>query len=188
MPAPRCRRPRPSARAARGPRPPSARRRPPARRSAGAPGRRSVVAGAGRAEVHRDHEAATVHEHRARGLVDRRPACRAISGSVSSGRALPQRDERPVPPQHPRRGGMSRHRPRRYGSRQSSFDRRNVSGSCGSGTTAGSQPMRANSAIRPSAVARPSSGSGCDVKNCHGVDGRPLLAHEQHRRERREQR
>ena len=35
---------------------------------------------------------------------------------------------------------------------------------------AGPSPSRANSAMRPSAVARPSSGSGCDVKNCHGVD------------------
>ena len=43
---------------------------------------------------------------------------------------------------------------------------------------------RANSAIRPSAVALPSSGSGWQVKNCHGVRRRPLLAHEEHRRER----
>ena len=45
-----------------------------------------------------------------------------------------------------------------------------VSGSWGSGTTERSHPIAANSAIRPSAVARPSSGSGCDVKNCHGVE------------------
>ena len=43
---------------------------------------------------------------------------------------------------------------------QSSFDRSNVAGSCGSGTTAGSQPIRANSAIRPSAVAVPAPAPG----------------------------
>ncbi len=30
--------------------------------------------------------------------------------------------------------------------------------------------MRSNSRILPSAVALPSSGSGCEVKNCHGVE------------------
>ncbi len=45
-----------------------------------------------------------------------------------------------------------------------------MAGSCGSGTTAGSQPIFSNSAIRPSAVALPSSGSGCEVKNWNGVE------------------
>ena len=67
---------------------------------------------------------------------------------------------------------------------QSSFERVNVSGSCGSGTASGSQPILSNSRIRPSAVARPSSGSGCEVKNWNGRRGGPLLALEQHRRER----
>ena len=56
------------------------------------------------------------------------------------------------------------------GSDQSSFDRWNVSGSCGSGTSSGFQPIFANSAMRPFAVASPRSCSGWEVKNCHGVD------------------
>ncbi len=46
----------------------------------------------------------------------------------------------------------------------------NVAGSCGSGTPAGSQPSRANSSIRPFAVASASSGSSCEVKNWNGDD------------------
>ena len=53
---------------------------------------------------------------------------------------------------------------------QSSRERANVSGSWGSGTTAASQPRRANSSIRPFAVASASSGSSWEVKNWNGVD------------------
>ena len=51
-----------------------------------------------------------------------------------------------------------------------SLDRVNVSGSCGSGISSASQPCSANSALRPSAVARASSGSGWEVKNWNGLD------------------
>ncbi len=54
-----------------------------------------------------------------------------------------------------------------------------VAGSCGSGTTAGSQPLRANSAMRPFAVASPRSGSGWDVKKLPRGGGTPLLAHDE---------
>ena len=62
-----------------------------------------------------------------------------------------------------------------------------MAGSCGSGTSASAQPCAANSRRRPVCTAAASSGSGWLVKNCHGRAGRPLLAHEQHRGERRGQ-
>ena len=67
---------------------------------------------------------------------------------------------------------------------QSSFDRSNVAGSCGSGTTDGSQPIRANSSIRPSAVARAEIRLRVRGEELERRRRRPLLAHEQHRRER----
>ncbi len=45
-----------------------------------------------------------------------------------------------------------------------------MAGSCGSGTVAVSQAICANSPSRPSETARPSSGSGWEVKNANGVD------------------
>ena len=73
-------------------------------------------------------------------------------------------------------------------SAQSSRERSNVAGACGSGTSSRSQPNAANSrAPALAAPRRPSSGSAWSVKYCHGVDGAPLLAHEQHRHERRGQ-
>jgi hypothetical protein len=53
-------------------------------------------------------------------------------------------------------------------SAQSSLERWKVAGSCGSGTASASQPCSANSALRPSAVALASSGSGWELKNWNG--------------------
>ena len=70
----------------------------------------------------------------------------------------------------PGTAAASRRVRRRRGSRQSSLESRNVDSACGSGTRSGSQPIRANSSSRPLRVASPSSSSGCEVKNAHGVD------------------
>ena len=68
---------------------------------------------------------------------------------------------------------------------QSSLDRVKVAGSCGSGTS--SAPSRARRTPPPALARRPrpARGSAWSVKNCHGRARAPLLAHEQHRRERR---
>ena len=52
---------------------------------------------------------------------------------------------------------------------QSSLEPAKVSGSCGSGTKLVSQSIAANSSSRPLRTCSPSSGSGCEVKNRHGV-------------------
>ena len=52
---------------------------------------------------------------------------------------------------------------------QSSLESVKVFGSCGSGTKLVSQSIAANSSSRPRRTCSPSSGSGCEVKNCQGV-------------------
>ena len=141
--------------------------------------------GAGGAEVHRDHDTAAVHEHGAGVLVDvdaglRHPRIGEL------GPCLPQRDQRPVPLQHPRVRGclaalgvrlrpVELRAPERLGVLRVGHDG-GVPAVRGELGDAGPRPSRARARARGA------------VKNCHGVRGGPLLAHEQHRRERREQR
>ena len=73
------------------------------------------------------------------------------------------------------------------GSDQSSLERRNVSGSCGSGTSRSSQPCEPNSALRPRRGGLGDLGVGVVGEELPRRAGAPLLAHEQHRRPRRGQ-
>src|SRR3954447_15664873 len=69
-----------------------------------------------------------------------------------------------------------------------SFERSNVAGSCGSGISSAEKSANAeNSRRRPSRVAVAISSSMWSVKNWNGALA-VLLAHEQHRDERRQQR
>ena len=98
------------------------------------------------------------------------------------GLVVPQRDQR-----RGRRRAAARARAASTSS-HTSFDRSKVCGSCGSGTSSASHPCSANSALRPSAVARARSGSGWLLKNWNGLDDAPLLAHEEHCGVRRSER
>ncbi len=69
-------------------------------------------------------------------------------------------------------------------SAQSSLERSNVAGSCGSGTSRRIPAERGELAAPPSLTARPSPGSAWSVKYWNGVLARPLLALEEHRHER----
>ena len=77
---------------------------------------------------------------------------------------------------------------RRSSSDQSSLERRKVAGSCGSGTSAGSQPICSNSREPALGRGRAELGLGVGGEELERRRGGPLLALEEHRRERAGQR
>ena len=108
-----------------------------------------------------------------------RPRPCPAAGRTGPARRLAQRDQPPVERQHLRVRRLVE-----LGPVQLATARRSP-GPAGRARRPRASRARRTRAAGPSATAAASSGSGWLVKNCHGVLARPLLAHEQHRRERR---
>ena len=125
--------------------------------------------------------AAAVHDHPASVLVvrDRRPG--RAAGRTAPARPAAARSASGTSPSTPNAC------PRGTARTSPASTRADVAGACGSGTSSAAQPCAANSRRRPCRTASASSGSVVVGEVLPRRRRAPLLAHEQHRRERRGQ-